>query len=151
MSETLINTFFYLFSKNIEISTSLITQITKLLLQQKKTLKINWINLNDHSVIIMRSKLPSLILLSLLALTQGSGANGDYGTCSAHVTETCGEPGSDWEQGACNAIHGGFKGNSNNLHQLMTEHFKDSFKFMLMVWRIKKKFFTCRLHLSELI
>ena len=42
--------------------------------------------------------------------------------------------GSEWkdESGACNAIYGNFEGNTDNLHQLMRHHFRESFRFLLM-------------------
>ena len=42
--------------------------------------------------------------------------------------------GSEWkdEHGACNAIYGDFAGNTDNLHQLMRHHFRESFRFLLM-------------------
>ena len=32
----------------------------------------------------------------------------------------------------CNAIYGNFEGNTDNLHQLMRHHFRESFRFLLM-------------------
>ena len=44
--------------------------------------------------------------------------------------------GSEWKDsssyGACNAIYGNFEGNTDNLHQLMRHHFRESFRFLLM-------------------
>ena len=42
--------------------------------------------------------------------------------------------GTEWtdSSGMCNAIYGNFEGNTDNLHQLMRHHFRESFRFLLM-------------------
>ena len=44
------------------------------------------------------------------------------------------EVGTEWtdSSGMCNAIYGNFEGNTDNLHQLMRHHFRESFRFLLM-------------------
>ena len=74
-----------------------------------------------------------VLLLSLISLAAANYED----SCNAHVVDACQEPGSDWSEGPCNAIYGGFRGNTNNLHQLMASSFQDSFKMMFMV--IQKK------------
>ena len=63
------------------------------------------------------------------------GANGftDDEACRSHAVELCQEPGSEWTQGPCHAVYGGFRGNADGLHRIMLEHFQDSFKFLVMV------------------
>ena len=73
--------------------------------------------------------LAATCLVAISAVAGASNAN----TCNAHVSETCQELGSDWTEGSCNSLFGGFKGNSANLHQLMLSHFEDSFKLLLTV------------------
>ncbi|TRY77030.1 hypothetical protein TCAL_13205 [Tigriopus californicus] len=70
-------------------------------------------------------------LIGILALAHGTIAE-DLGTCNAHVTQSCSEIGSEWNAGPCNALFGGFRGNSNSLHQLMVTQFQDSFKLLAM-------------------
>lgn len=64
----------------------------------------------------------------ILAVAYESNAN----TCSAHVSDLCMAPGSNWNSGACNSIFGGFSGNSKNLKLLASSHFQDSFKYLIM-------------------
>jgi len=52
--------------------------------------------------------------------------------CYNHVQEKCGEPGEGWSAGRCNSLHGGFLGNSNNLHKIILDDFSDSVNLMLM-------------------
>eukprot|EP00095_Tigriopus_kingsejongensis_P007497 maker-scaffold580_size130538-snap-gene-0.34 protein:Tk07497 transcript:maker-scaffold580_size130538-snap-gene-0.34-mRNA-1 annotation:"ferritin light oocyte isoform" len=72
-----------------------------------------------------------LSIALVLALVPGFIA-GDTDTCNAHVTQSCNEIGSEWNAGPCNALYGGFRGNSNSLHQLMLTQFQDSFKLLSM-------------------
>jgi hypothetical protein len=72
------------------------------------------------------------LLFSLVLVTSGS-VDASSDSCSAHVLDSCLQPGSQWEEGACNALYGDFRGNSDILHKLMQDHFKESFKFLLMV------------------
>ncbi len=81
--------------------------------------------------LIMKFFVFALFVASSLA-ANSNGIHADDASCEAHTGEVCNEPGSEWRNGPCNAIHGGFKANSNNLHQLMADHFKDSFKFLLL-------------------
>jgi len=53
-------------------------------------------------------------------------------TCAAHAGDVCREPGSDWTQGPCNSIYGGYRGNADNLHQIMLANFQDSFRFLVL-------------------
>ena len=73
----------------------------------------------------------TLLLACATAVTLSAG-NPEEPSCNAHVVESCLEPGNDWTTGSCNAVHGGIKGNADNLHVLMSQHFQDSFKFMIM-------------------
>merc|ERR1711964_500508 len=34
--------------------------------------------------------------------------------------------------GSCNSVHGGFKGNSDNLHRIIVDDFADSMNYLLM-------------------
>ena len=47
--------------------------------------------------------------------------------------ENCDAPGSGWAAGECNSVHGGFRGNSDNLHRIIVDDFTDSMNYLLMV------------------
>lgn len=68
----------------------------------------------------------------LLLLGLAIAAAGAEDACYNHVQEECtaGMPG--WTEGQCNSIHGGFVGNSNNLHKIIIDDFSDSISYMLM-------------------
>ncbi len=72
------------------------------------------------------------VLLSLFLMGTAAVADGST-SCESHVLDVCREPGSGWSEGACDAVYGDFKGNSNNLHSLMLQHYQGSFKFLVMV------------------
>ena len=87
---------------------------------------------------MMVIRVPSLLLLTLAAGGVWSGdANGAMSpTCNQWATFTCKSTNPDWKTDgttACSALHGGYKGNAQNLQHLMINHFKDSFKLMLAV------------------
>ena len=53
---------------------------------------------------------------------------------SHNPQEKCEEPGgNDWTTGSCSSVHGGFKGNSDNLHRIIVDDFTDSMNYLLMV------------------
>jgi len=54
------------------------------------------------------------------------------GACYTHVNDKCEAPGDDWVSGSCNSVHGGFKGNSDNLHRIIVDDFTDSMNYLLM-------------------
>merc|ERR1712025_591776 len=54
------------------------------------------------------------------------------GACFSHVNDKCEAPGDDWVSGSCNSVHGGFKGNSDNLHRIIVDDFTDSMNYLLM-------------------
>jgi len=54
------------------------------------------------------------------------------GACFSHVNDKCEAPGDDWVSGSCNSVHGGFKGNSDNLHRIIVDDFADSMNYLLM-------------------
>ena len=50
------------------------------------------------------------------------------------LQEKCESPGEDWECGGkCDSVHGGFRGNTNNLHRIIVDDFTDSMNYLLMV------------------
>jgi len=64
---------------------------------------------------------------------RGFHTNDDTNTCDARVYDQCLTPGSSWDGGsACSAVYGGFNGNQQNLNLMMKNHFRDSFKFLIM-------------------
>jgi len=67
-----------------------------------------------------------LLFASLVGLVLSDEA------CYNHVTERCDSPGEDWNNGGCSSIHGGFPGNSNNLHRIVVDDFTDSMHYLLM-------------------
>ena len=81
--------------------------------------------------------LASVVLVFLLKVTNGQNdynANLDLNTCEASVERECYKAGSSWNGGsACSAVHAGFRGNEHNLNLMMKNHFRDSFKFLIMV------------------
>merc|ERR1711872_592863 len=54
------------------------------------------------------------------------------GACFSHVNDKCEAPGDDWVSGSCNSVHGGFRGNSDNLHRIIVDDFTDSMNYLLM-------------------
>merc|ERR1711973_305320 len=52
--------------------------------------------------------------------------------CYSHVESKCSEPGESWATGGCSSLHGGFLGNSNNLHRIIVDDFTDSITYLLM-------------------
>lgn len=52
--------------------------------------------------------------------------------CYVHVENKCSEPGENWHEGQCTSVHGGFLGNSNNLHRIIVDDFTDSIHYLLM-------------------
>ena len=83
--------------------------------------------------------LESFVWIFLLKVTKGQNdneynANLDLNTCEARVERECYKAGSSWNGGsACSAVHAGFRGNEHNLNLMMKNHFRDSFKFLIMV------------------
>merc|ERR1712179_320816 len=74
------------------------------------------------------NKLQVIFVLALAA----SAANADEFTCFSHVESKCSEPGEVWTAGGCSSVHGGFLGNSNNLHRIIVDDFTDSMSYLLM-------------------
>lgn len=71
------------------------------------------------------------IILLLLGLGLAIAGTGAQDACYNHVLDNC--DGHDaWTEGQCNSIHGGFLGNSNNLHKIIIDDFSDSINYMLM-------------------
>jgi len=71
----------------------------------------------------------NIVFLGALALVSAS----DDQSCYAHINEKCDEPGgNDWTTGTCSSVHGGFKGNSDNLHRIIVDDFTDSMNYLLM-------------------
>merc|ERR1711973_1078008 len=64
-----------------------------------------------------------------LAVLIGAAAEA---VCYSHVESKCSEPGESWSTGGCNSVHGGFLGNSNNLHRIIVDDFTDSITYLLM-------------------
>ena len=82
---------------------------------------------------------------------RGFHTNDDTNTCDARVYDQCLTPGSSWDGGsACSAVYGGFNGNQQNLNLMMKNHFRDSFKFLIMV-NIKILDFWLWTHLNHKI
>ena len=79
---------------------------------------------------------PTIILVVFSALIAGITAETD--SCTAHVSEACMAPGTNWESGACRSIYGGFRGNAKNLKLLAASHIQDSFKYLIMVKLLNK-------------
>merc|ERR1712117_820185 len=74
-------------------------------------------------------KMRNIVFLGALALVSAS----DDQSCYAHISEKCDEPGgNDWTTGTCSSVHGGFKGNSDNLHRIIVDDFTDSMNYLLM-------------------
>lgn len=73
----------------------------------------------------------SAFVLLLVAGLASAAMDDTDGTCVAHVSSACNDLGGDWSfSPLCSSIHGGFRGNAQNLHKLMTNHFRDSFKLL---------------------
>lgn len=71
----------------------------------------------------------NIVFLGALALVSAS----DDQSCYAHISEKCDMPGgNDWTTGSCSSVHGGFKGNSDNLHRIIVDDFTDSMNYLLM-------------------
>ena len=68
-----------------------------------------------------------------LFLATGVLSNDD-GVCYSHIQEKCGSTGQDWVAGDCNSLHGGFRGNTDNLHRIIIDDFTDSMNYLLMVF-----------------
>ena len=79
----------------------------------------------------------TFLAISLFEASEGQRGfhtNEDTNTCDARVYDQCLTPGSSWDGGsACSAVYGGFNGNQHNLNVMMKNHFRDSFKFLIMV------------------
>merc|ERR1712025_1375629 len=60
------------------------------------------------------------LFLALASLSAALVAAED-GACFSHVNDKCEAPGDDWVSGSCNSVHGGFKGNSDNLHRIIVD------------------------------
>eukprot|EP00092_Neocalanus_flemingeri_P020221 GFUD01021895.1.p1 GENE.GFUD01021895.1~~GFUD01021895.1.p1 ORF type:complete len:245 (+),score=67.61 GFUD01021895.1:47-736(+) len=71
------------------------------------------------------------LFLALLSLGLATVLAED-GACYSHVTDKCEAPGDDWTSATCNSVHGGFKGNSDNLHRIIVDDFTDSMNYLLM-------------------
>jgi len=74
----------------------------------------------------------SACIALVLATTVVSANSLDEYACYSHVESKCSEPGETWHSGGCSSIHGGFLGNSNNLHRIIVDDFTDSMKYLLM-------------------
>jgi len=73
----------------------------------------------------------NIVFFGALAVA-GVSAGPDQ-SCHAHISEKCEEPGgNDWTTGSCSSVHGGFKGNSDNLHRIIVDDFTDSMNYLLM-------------------
>jgi len=60
-------------------------------------------------------------------------AAGEEGACYTWLNEKCESPGEDWECGGkCDSVHGGYRGNTNNLHRIIVDDFTDSMNYLLM-------------------
>jgi len=74
--------------------------------------------------------------LFMCMIVVAAGVYAEDGACYSHLSEHCDSPGENWSsdgpQGTCNSVHGGFKGNSNNLHRIVIDDFTDSINYMLM-------------------
>merc|ERR1712227_693698 len=70
-------------------------------------------------------------LLGIVLVAAAAKANED-GACYSHLNEKCESPGEDWAAGSCNSIHGGFRGNSDNLHRIIIDDFEDSMNYLIM-------------------
>merc|ERR1711942_160363 len=77
---------------------------------------------------IFRNMKLFLALASLSAVLVAA----EDGACFSHVNDKCEAPGDDWVSGSCNSVHGGFKGNSDNLHRIIVDDFADSMNYLLM-------------------
>jgi len=72
----------------------------------------------------------TFVLSVLTVVTAVVSASDDV--CYHHVETKCSEPGQKWIEGECNSIHGGFRGNANNLHRIIVDDFTDSISYLLM-------------------
>jgi len=70
-----------------------------------------------------------LIAVSFLCVAT---AIAEEGACYSHINDKCDAPGDDWVAGSCNSVHGGFRGNSDNLHRIIVDDFTDSMTYLLM-------------------
>jgi len=71
------------------------------------------------------------ILVGLLCLSV-TLVVAEEGACYSHINDKCDSPGDDWVSGSCNSVHGGFRGNSDNLHRIIVDDFTDSMNYLLM-------------------
>eukprot|EP00088_Acartia_fossae_P040464 TRINITY_DN4214_c0_g1_i1.p1 TRINITY_DN4214_c0_g1~~TRINITY_DN4214_c0_g1_i1.p1 ORF type:complete len:231 (+),score=69.04 TRINITY_DN4214_c0_g1_i1:15-707(+) len=71
-----------------------------------------------------------LNLVSTTILLAAAAAAQDV--CYSHVESKCSEPGESWTEGQCTSVHGGFLGNTNNLHRIIVDDFTDSISYLLM-------------------
>merc|ERR1712025_33517 len=76
--------------------------------------------------------LKKMHLLLALASLSAALVVAEDGACFSHVNDKCEAPGDDWVSGSCNSVHGGFKGNSDNLHRIIVDDFTDSMNYLLM-------------------
>ncbi|XP_023337830.1 uncharacterized protein LOC111708625 isoform X2 [Eurytemora carolleeae] len=72
------------------------------------------------------------IVLALVFVVFASADNIEENVCYTHVENKCSEPVESWTTGGCNSIHGGFSGNSNNLHRIIVDDFTDSMAYLIM-------------------
>jgi len=71
-------------------------------------------------------------MFGLVAILAVAGVVAGEDVCYSHVETKCSEPGETWSSGGCNSVHGGFLGNSNNLHRIIVDDFTDSITYLLM-------------------
>jgi len=69
-----------------------------------------------------------LLALGLLGVCSA----GTTESCYSHLDAQCDAPGQDWNQGSCNSVHGGFKGNADRLHRIIVDDFINSMDYLLM-------------------
>jgi len=88
---------------------------------------------DSGNLLIIKHLASIMICAIVLLLVAAANANSlDEFTCYSHVESKCSEPGETWLAGGCSSVHGGFLGNSNNLHRIIVDDFTDSMKFLLM-------------------
>merc|ERR1711962_846708 len=71
-------------------------------------------------------------MLGLVAILAVAAVVAGEDVCYNQVETKCSEPGETWSSGGCNSVHGGFLGNSNNLHRIIVDDFTDSITYLLM-------------------
>merc|ERR1712168_950520 len=91
-------------------------------------------NTSSQGASLLQSNLQIIKMQLFLALASLSAALvvAEDGACFSHVNDKCEAPGDDWVSGSCNSVHGGFKGNSDNLHGIIVDDFADSMNYLLM-------------------